>query len=132
MLKNRLLLAGVIVAGLVILAGTRYGGTVKAASHLSFQHDHDAPDVQEKDLQDKDEPQIEADLEKGPEIEVPDLDDHDGPEMDEADHDSEPVGMDEGRAAPGCGLVSVRSGRSRRARGALRRGAAHPDSAMIR
>ncbi len=96
MLKNRLILAGVIVAGLVILAGTRYGGTVKAASHLSFQHSHDAPDVQDKDPQDKDEPQMEADLEKGPGIDLEGLNDHDGPEMEVPDHDSEPSDMNDG------------------------------------
>ncbi|HYX52144.1 MAG TPA: hypothetical protein VE783_01750 [Candidatus Limnocylindrales bacterium] len=107
MLKNRLVVAAVIVAGVVAFAGTRFSSTVKAANHLSFQRVHEAPERQDKDRQNKDqqdkdfdhenEPQVEADLNEGPEIETPDVDDHEGPAMDGADHDSEPADMDDDR-----------------------------------
>lgn len=96
MLKNRLILASVIIAGLVAFAGTRYGGTVKAASHVSFQHGHDAPDVQDNDSQERDEPQMQAELNEEPEIEAPDLEEQNGPDMDRSDADSEPADVDDG------------------------------------
>src|SRR5689334_12565014 len=92
MLKNRLILATAVIAGLVAFAGTRYGGTVKAATHLNYQSGHGAPDVQDPGRKDAEPDRDEVEI---AEMDEPDVD-VEPPEMDEPDHDMEPADNDDG------------------------------------
>jgi hypothetical protein len=94
------MLIAVVIAGLVAFAGTRYCGTVKAASHLNYQSGHGAPDLQDPGR--KDTSEADTDEVEGLDVDQPDVEpvnveeperDMEPPDRDDRDHDDDDSAM---------------------------------------